>query len=49
MFLISSVRWDKVNDNNEMLLNEAFVTEEKELKYYTNLAQKQLDKYIQKT
>ena len=48
IFLTFSAEWGKTNDDNEMLWNTEFAAEEKELKYYAGLAQKQLDRYIQK-
>ena len=47
-FLTSSAEWDKADNDDERLLNAEFAAEEKELKYYAGLAQKQLDRYIQK-
>ena len=48
VFLTFSVRWSKADNDDKRLLNAEFAAEEKELEYYAGLAQKQLDKYIQK-
>ena len=40
--------WDKADDDNERLSDAEFTVEEEELEHYAGLAQKQLDRYIQK-
>ena len=40
--------WGEADDDDERLSDAEFTAEEKELEYYINLAQKQLNRYIQK-
>ena len=48
-FLTLSARWDETDDDDERLSDAEFMTKEEELEHYAGLAQKQLDRYIQKT
>ena len=39
-FLTLLTEWDKTDNDNEMLSDAEYTAEEKELEYYTDLAQK---------
>ena len=46
--LTSSAEWGEANNDDERLSDAEFAAEEEELEYYAGLAQKQLDRHIQK-
>ena len=46
--LTPSAEWGEADDDDERLLDAEFAAKEKELEHYAGLAQKQLDRHIQK-